>query len=105
MKASVALSQARRRADLSQSELALRTGLKQPAISRIESGKVVPGVDTLDRLLRACGEGLEPVRRLGAGVDRTVIRQLLRLSPGQRLRKATQEARTLERLRSFARKA
>jgi transcriptional regulator with XRE-family HTH domain len=103
MKAATMLLEARRRAGLSQAELATRTGVKQPAISRIESGRAVPSVETLDHLLRACGENLEPVRRAGSGIDRSVIRQLLGLTPAQRLAKATSEADSLRRIRLSAR--
>lgn len=103
MKASTSLTEARRRAGLSQSELAVRTGLMQPAISRIESGRSVPNVETLDRLLKACGEGLEPLPRPGLGVDRTVMQQLLKLSPSERLKNAVTEAHSLQRIRRSAR--
>lgn len=71
-------------------------------MARIESGSVVPRVDTLDRLLAVCGRTLTSAETPGAGVDRTMIRALLALSPGQRLRLAAREARNLERLLSGA---
>jgi transcriptional regulator with XRE-family HTH domain len=52
-------------------------------ISRIERGIVSPTVSTLERLLRQCGLQLETVPRVGQ-VDRTLIRERLRLTPGQR---------------------
>lgn len=97
------LLEARKRAGLSQTELAGRTGVKQPAISRIESGRAIPSVEMLDHLLRACGESLEAVRRTGSGIDRSVIRQLLELTPAERLRKAAAEAGSLQRIRQSAR--
>jgi transcriptional regulator with XRE-family HTH domain len=103
MKAATMLVEARKRAGLSQTELAGRTGVKQPAISRIESGRAIPSVEMLDHLLRACGESLEPVRRAGSGIDRSVIRQLLELTPAERLRKAAAEAGSLQRIRQSAR--
>src|SRR5207237_5000018 len=90
------LSHARRKAGLLQRQLASRAGVAQPAVARIESGAVVPRVDTLDRLLAACGEGLESRSRLGIGLDRTVIRSLLALTPLERVRLAVQEAANLE---------
>lgn len=90
------LRQARRRAGLSQRELAERAGVPQSAVARLESGRVVPRVDTLERLLRACGSTLEVVPI--PEVDRTAIRELLRLTPGERLRLAAAEAASLERL-------
>lgn len=96
------LREARRGARLSQRALARLAGVPQPTVARIESSAVVPRVDTLDRLLRACGRTLMTGPMPGAGVDRTQMRALLRLSPGDRLRLAAREARNLERLLSGA---
>ncbi len=90
---------ARRSAGLSQRELALRSGVPQPSIARIESGRTAPRVDTLQRLLRACGVRLDLAPIAGEGVDRTAIRRLLALSPSERARLAVEEARNLERVR------
>ena len=87
---------------LSQRALARLAGVPQPTVARIESGAVVPRVDTLDRLLRACGQTLTSAPLPGAGVDRTTIRALLRLSPAGRLRLAAREGRNLDRLLSAA---
>lgn len=101
MKAGSILREARQAAGLTQRALARRAGLAQPALSRIERDHASPRFDTLDRLLRACGKGLELVERPGAGVDRTLIRDRLRLSPGERARLA---AREWERTRMFGRR-
>lgn len=98
MNTATTLRNARRAAGLTQRDLARRARVAQPAIARIESGGVVPRVDTLERLLRACGHSLEITRRAGSGVDRSVIRRLLRLTPRQRLDLAVTEARNLDRL-------
>jgi transcriptional regulator with XRE-family HTH domain len=76
---------ARRRAGLTQRELSAKAGIPQETIARIERGRVDPRVGTLDRLLEACEFGLEVMPRLGVGIDRTVIRELLDLDPGERL--------------------
>jgi len=89
----------RLRAGLTQQQLAARVGMSQPALARIEAGGVVPRVDTLDRLLHACGMSLEPLPRAGVGIDRSTIRRMLALTPSQRLRLATKEARNLAALR------
>lgn len=98
------LRDARRRAGLSQRALASRARFPQPTVARIESGAVVPRIDTLDRLLTACGFALEGVPRPGIGVDRTSIRELRRLRPVERLRLAAQDARNLDRLLSVAKR-
>ena len=85
MDVGAALSDARRRAGLSQRELAARTGVAQPTLARIELGLVDPRVGTLTRLLVECDGELHVTIRPGAGVDRTQIRELLRLSPLRRL--------------------
>jgi transcriptional regulator with XRE-family HTH domain len=79
---------ARRRANLTQRELSAKAGVPQETIARIERGRVDPRIGTLDRLLEACGYGLEVEPRLGIGVDRTQIRALLDLSPSERLERA-----------------
>ena len=97
MEASRVLRQARRQAGLTQRELAQRARVSQPLIARIERGDVSPRVETLDRLLAACGFDLELRPRLGLGLDRTVIDRLLDLTPGERARLAADEAANLER--------
>jgi transcriptional regulator with XRE-family HTH domain len=57
----------------------------QPAISRIERGHLSPRVETLDRLLRACGKSIDLVVRPGTGLDRTLIRERLALSVADRV--------------------
>lgn len=98
-----ALRASRRRRGLSQRDLAALVGVAQPLIARVESGAVRPRTDTLDKLLRACGETLEVRPLRGQGIDRSLIRELLRLSPGERLRRANQEALNLSRVLSGVR--
>lgn len=100
MRAGSIVREARLAAGLTQRELADRAGVLQPALARIERDRASPRFDTLDLLLRACGRGLEVVPRPGAGVDRTLIRERLRLSPGQRARLTSRE---WERTREFDR--
>jgi predicted transcriptional regulator len=98
MDAAQTLRAARRRRGLTQRKLATQAGVPQSAIARIESGTVTPRVDTLEKLLRFCGEtlGARPVR--GIGIDRSLIRAMLRMSPAERLRAASLEADNLSRL-------
>src|ERR1700689_1211455 len=53
-----AVRAARRRAGVSQSELAELAGMSQPSIARLERGVVSPTVITLDRIARALGADL-----------------------------------------------
>lgn len=99
------LREARRRAGLSQRALAGKAGVPQSAIARIEAGRIVPRVDTLDRLLESCGEGLYAMPRIGIGVDRTLAQGLLASSPGERvhtLARARRIASPLSLQRRFA---
>lgn len=91
-----AVRMARRRVGLSQRELGERTGVPQSTIARIESGFVDPRTSTIVKLLAACGEELEVLPRLGDGVDRTIIRQLLALDHEQRFDSAVASARNLK---------
>lgn len=104
MKAGNTLRAARRRARLTQRQLALRSGLHQSALARIESGRVVPRVDTLDRLLRVCGERLDAVPMpADDGVDVSQIRERLSWSVQDRLNELIAGAEALNALRGSAR--
>jgi uncharacterized protein len=52
------LFEARRRAGLSQAELARRAGVSRPTVNAYERGRRDPGVAALDRLLAAAGSRL-----------------------------------------------
>ena len=95
MDAGALLKEARHRAGLTQRRLADLSGVAQPLIARIESRSSDPRFATLDRLLRSCGLDIRLGPRLGIGVDRTVIRGLLALTPRQRLDLAVEEAGVL----------
>lgn len=99
------LRQARRRAGLTQRELAEKVGVPQSTIGRIESGAMDPRTETLIKLLRACGDDLEAMPRIGMGVDRTLIRWFLTMSPSERVRSLTDSAAFIEKWRGVARTA
>ena len=94
--------EARLGAGLSQRELARRSGVPQAAISRIERALASPRTETLDRLLRACGRDVGLVLRPGTGLDRSLIRDKLRLTTAERARLAVRE---WEKTRAFDRAA
>ena len=50
--------EARQAKGLSQKDLAEISGIKQPAIARLENGHISPGVDTINRLLAPLGKRL-----------------------------------------------
>ncbi|MGH8906010.1 MAG: helix-turn-helix domain-containing protein [Egibacteraceae bacterium] len=60
MNAATLISQARKRAGLSQAELARRARTAQPAVSAYEAGAKDPTFSTLQRLLAAAGVELRP---------------------------------------------
>jgi transcriptional regulator with XRE-family HTH domain len=89
--AATLLKRARLRAGLSQRELARRASVPQPTVSRIERGVVSPRVVTLEKLLEACEMELDAVVRPSGDVDRTLIWDWLRMTPGNRARRAAAE--------------
>lgn len=85
--ASSLLRDARRRAGLTQADLARRLGVSQAAVAKLESSRANPTVDTLDQALWATGHRLTldaPAQH--PGVDESLIRQHLELSPAERIR-------------------
>ena len=89
------LRYSRRRAGLTQRALAEKSGIAQETIARIESSAADPRVETLDRLLEATGMGLEVMPRLGIGVDRTHIRELIEMSMAERLHQGIESDRNV----------
>lgn len=80
---------ARERSGVTQAELAIRAGVSQAAISRMETGQRAVSVETLERLLLVLGEQLElGVRRLEGRYDPKHLVAEARLSPAQRLERA-----------------
>ncbi len=96
MQAGPLLRYARRRAGCSQRQLASRTGVAQPTIAQIETGRTSPRFETLSRLLAACEFRLTLSRHGEPDVDRSAIRELLVLTPAERLKLAAEEAANLE---------
>jgi len=91
------LREARLRAGLTQAELAERAGTARSQISRYERGDVLPSLEVLRRLIRACGLELG-FRIFGADIDdhdSTLIAQTLPLTPEQRVNRAVRAAKHL----------
>lgn len=75
----------RRLAGLTQSKLAERVGTTQSVVSRWERGVESPRVETLGRILAACGFEADLVFRRHDDVDRSQILGALNSTPGTRL--------------------
>jgi transcriptional regulator with XRE-family HTH domain len=91
---------ARRRAGLTQRQLAERAGTSQAAVARYERGRTVPDLATFTRLVRACGLELRATPAPPAadpGIDRSTIRRLLALSVPERVALAVEEGRSIQR--------
>ena len=98
MEASSLIREARRRAGLSQKELARRVQTSQSVIARWEAGGRDPGFATLQRVAKACGldvsVGLEP----HDDHDLNLARQTDSLSPGERIQYMLDWTRKIEEL-------
>jgi transcriptional regulator with XRE-family HTH domain len=92
------IRQARLRGGLSQRELAKMSGVPQSTVGRIETGRVLPRWSTAVKLLEASGSTLELASAAGSGIDRTQIRELLRLTPLERAELAAADAASLRRV-------
>jgi transcriptional regulator with XRE-family HTH domain len=100
------LREARRRHGVSQARLAVRAGTTQSAISRIERDQISPTVETMRSLLHLLGDDLElRVVEPDSGVDRSMIRERLKLTPGDRVDYGTAFTESLIRGRRAQRKA
>lgn len=77
--------EARKRAGITQAELASRVGSTQPAIARIESGRSQPSFDRVVDLIRACGFDLHVHLEPEDGSDWSQARVSLSRTPDQRI--------------------
>lgn len=85
---------ARLAAGLSQRALAQRAGTSQPAIARYERGVAAPSLETLQRLMAACGRRLRlDTEPIADPHDVELAARQLELTPLQRLRSLSRFAR------------
>ncbi len=78
---------ARRRAGISQKQLAIRTGIAAPALSRIENGRESPSFERMTICLEALGfePNLELLPLSGSQADPVHLAAEAELTPAQRL--------------------
>lgn len=80
------LADARRRAGLTQADLAKRLAISQAAVAQLERADSNPRVATLDRALRAVGaELVVAMRPRQPAVDESLVRRQLEIEPAERL--------------------
>lgn len=104
MKASSVLSEARRRAGLTQRGLAAGAGVPQSTVGRIEAGAIDARATTLVKLLQVCGYDLELAPRIGEGIDRSLIRTMLRMTPRERVEHIAAGAEDVAKIRAARRR-
>ncbi len=93
MPISSVVREARRRAGLTQAQLAERAGVPKSTVGRIESAARVPSTEMIERLVRAAGlEVLVSLSEPDPGTD-SMFERTLRRSPAERLADATRVAR------------
>jgi transcriptional regulator with XRE-family HTH domain len=95
--------EARKRAGLSQAELARRVGTTQSVISRLERGATAPSMQTISDLLRACGFDLEVRVVPHDDSDWSLVQQNLRLSPSRRVGQLARTVRFIQTARQAER--
>jgi transcriptional regulator with XRE-family HTH domain len=80
------LADARRRAGLTQADLAKRLAISQAAVAQLERADSNPRLATLDRAMRAAGvEMVITTRPRRSSVDDSLVRQQLELEPVERI--------------------
>lgn len=79
--------EARRRAGLTQAELARRAGITQSVVARIEAGATRPSLEYISRLTRACGYDLNVSLVPADDHDWTIAEANLALTRSERVAK------------------
>jgi transcriptional regulator with XRE-family HTH domain len=97
------IREARRRADLTQAQLATRAATAQSAIARWESGRTAVSLDDVRRLVRLCGFDLELMLVPRDDSDLAQAARLADLSGQERIDRHARVARQLATLRAAGR--
>ena len=97
--ASALLVDARRRAGLTQEEVARRAGVARPSVSQYENGKKDPSVTNLNRLIQACGMELHLRADHLSEADRAQAFRDAAVGPAEALRNAQRARAGLVQIR------
>lgn len=93
------IRQARRDAGLTQHQLARRLSISQGAVAQLERAGANPTIATVERTLRAADHQLElravPVDH---GIDITLLKEALRMTPAERIAASERLTRDAEKL-------
>jgi hypothetical protein len=90
------IREARRRAQLTQSELAARLDSHQSVVARWETGRASPDLDTVQKAVRAAGFELGLSLHPADEHDLALIRRELRILPQQRLSGMVEAVRAID---------
>jgi transcriptional regulator with XRE-family HTH domain len=96
--------EARKRAALTQRELAGRAGTTQSAIARLETGHSTPSFDTVLRLVRLCGLDLDVMLVERDESDWVQARRLAGLTPQERFDRMSRFASQMRELAEAGRR-
>ncbi len=100
MQAWALVQEARRRAGLTQRELAERAGTSQAAIARIERGRQSPSLETLERILHACDLEVRIQLVPRDDHDERLLEATLAMTPEERLRTVEEMTRVVASART-----
>jgi len=93
------IREVRRRAGLTQAELAKRVGTSQPAIARYERARSMPDLPTLHRIVEACGLELR-LELAEPDLQREAAERIaLERTPEERLQANTRQLELIHALR------
>lgn len=94
--------EARRRAGITQRELAERLGTHQPVVARWETGRTNPDFITVENVLEVCGFHLSVALTPRDEHDETLIARELRREPHERLAQMVQAVNAFDRMADVA---
>jgi transcriptional regulator with XRE-family HTH domain len=94
--------EARRRAALTQRELAEKAGTTQSALARLEAGRTAPSFDLVLRLVRLCGYDLDIMLVERDNSDWWQAMELRDLTPSERIAHGVGVANTMLRIQGTA---